>query len=130
MDGAGHDQMTGGRGFDYLVRGAGYGTLRGSAGNDILEGGRGNDLLIGDSGADTFVFKEGDGHDTISDYQVGIDRLMFDDYLLDRPVIRFDNVIVLETALGVVLDFGDRNKITIEGRGLTAEAVADDILLF
>ena len=129
MGGAGHDQITGGRGFDYLVGGAGYDTLRGSAGNDTLEGGRGNDLLIGGSGTDTFIFEEGDGYDTISDYQAGIDRLMIDDDLLDRSVIRFYDDIVRETASGLVLDFGERNKITIEGRGLTAEAVADDIIL-
>lgn len=130
MGGAGHDQMTGGRGFDYLVGGAGYDTLRGSAGNDTLEGGRGNDLLIGGSGADTFVFEKGDGSDTISDYQVGIDRLMVDEDLLGRSVTRFYDDIIQETASGVVLDFGNRDQITIKGQGLTAEAVADDIILF
>lgn len=130
VGGAGYDQMTGGRGFDYLLGGAGNDTLRGSAGNDTLEGGRGDDLLIGGSWADTFVFGEGDGYDTISDYQVGLDRLMIDSDLLPRSVPRFYENVIQETSSGVVLDFGDGNKITIEGRGLTAEAVADDILLY
>lgn len=130
VGGNGNDQISGGAGFDYLLGGTGYDTLRGSAGSDTLEGGRGNDLLIGGSSVDTFVFNEGDGRDTISDYQAGIDRLMIDDDLLERSVTKFYDDIIRETAFGVVLDFGDGDQITIKGRGLTAEAVADDILLF
>lgn len=41
--------------------------LNGGAGNDILEGGIGNDTLNGGAGADTYLFKRGDGQDTIQD---------------------------------------------------------------
>ena len=122
--------MTGGPGADYLIGGLGYDTLRGSAGNDTLDGGWGGDLLVGGAGVDTFVFRESYGADRISDYQVGVDRLMIDDDLLDRSVDEFYDDIIRETPNGVVLDFGDGNKLTVQGRGVTAEAVADDILLF
>lgn len=130
VGGNGNDQMSGGAGSDYLLGGTGYDMLRGSAGSDTLEGGRGNDLLIGGSSADTFIFKEGHDRDTISDYQAGFDRLMIDDDLLERSVTKFYDDIIRETASGVVLDFGDGDQVTIKGRGLTAEAVADNILLF
>ena len=42
--------------------------LWGEDGNDTLEGGPGNDVLIGGAGHDTFVFRPGDGHDTIVDF--------------------------------------------------------------
>ncbi len=52
----GDDELYGGRGDDILD--AGYGDNR-------LVGGQGNDMLMSGWGADTFVFREGDGHDTI-----------------------------------------------------------------
>lgn len=130
IGGAGHDSLLGGDGHDQLAGGAGADTMRGGAGNDTLIGGAGNDLLVGGSGADTFVFHDGGGADRISGYQAGIDRLLIDDALLSRSVPRFLDDHVRETAAGVVITFGDGDRIVIEGRGLTAEAVAEDILLF
>lgn len=130
IGGGGNDQMTGGYGFDFLLGGVGNDTLRGSAGRDTLEGGEGNDLLIGGGGPDTFMFRKGLGADRISDYEAGVDRLLIDDALFGRSVPKFYDDIVRETDFGVVLDFGNGNRIIIEERGLTAEAVADDITLF
>lgn len=45
--------------------------LRGLDGDDILLGGKGNDRLTGGAGSDTFVFKAGDGIDTITDFEPG-----------------------------------------------------------
>ncbi|MEO0374940.1 MAG: hypothetical protein AAF329_10015, partial [Cyanobacteria bacterium P01_A01_bin.17] len=49
-------------------------------GDDILMGVTGNDILVGDNfsggtGSDLFVFGNGDGTDTILDFQVNIDRI-------------------------------------------------------
>jgi Ca2+-binding RTX toxin-like protein len=53
-------------------------TLRGNAGDnilsagdgvDVLAGGRGNDTLTGGLERDTFIFKTGDGHDVITDFE-------------------------------------------------------------
>jgi len=37
--------------------------------NDILNGGTGDDILTGGFGQDSFIFAEGDGNDTITDYE-------------------------------------------------------------
>ncbi|MGE3612046.1 MAG: Ig-like domain-containing protein, partial [Sulfurimonas sp.] len=42
--------------------------IHGFNGTDILSGGKGNDTLKGYQGNDTYIFKRGDGHDTIYDY--------------------------------------------------------------
>ena len=58
----GDDKLYGGRGAD---------TLFGDWGDDELDGGKGDDTLEGSRGADTFVFREGDGNDTIADFGFG-----------------------------------------------------------
>ena len=50
--------------------------IDGGAGNDSLWGGKGNDTLYGGGGADVFVYKKGDGEDTIVDYSPGVDTVM------------------------------------------------------
>lgn len=45
---------------------------------DFIEGGPGNDTLTGGHGHDTFILRAGGGIDSITDYQPGIDRIMFD----------------------------------------------------
>jgi Ca2+-binding RTX toxin-like protein len=62
----GNDTLTGGGANDVLDGGAGADTLNGGAGNDLLDGGTGNDLLDGGLGSDTYLFRRGDGSDTIS----------------------------------------------------------------
>ena len=50
-------------------------TIYGGAGNDTLYGGAGTDTLTGGKGSDTFVYANGDGKDTITDYTEGQDTL-------------------------------------------------------
>ncbi len=76
--GAGNDRIGGKGGNDILFGEEGDDRLWGDAGDDILFGGAGNDVLTGDDnsggkGSDTFVFAVGEGTDTITDFQVGID---------------------------------------------------------
>ena len=71
--GEGNDVLEGGDGNDVLYDVAGYNMLTGGAGNDSLvgtgrfDGGTGNDVIVAhnDGANDTFVFKPGDGRDTI-----------------------------------------------------------------
>ena len=67
--GAGNDEIDGGAGNDYLYGNTGADTLEGGKGDDTLEGGAGNDKLYGGAGADVFVYNNGDGNDTIADYE-------------------------------------------------------------
>ncbi len=71
LGGAGNDTMYGGKGADSLEGGAGADLLYGGAGNDTLWGGAGNDSLYGDAGNDVFIYKPGEGKDTIYDYESG-----------------------------------------------------------
>jgi Ca2+-binding RTX toxin-like protein len=52
--------------------------LVGTRGNDFLDGGAGNDTLTGGAGRDTFVLREHGGHDTVTDFQQGVDKVLFD----------------------------------------------------
>lgn len=63
--------LTGGGGTDVLYGFAGDDILNGGGGNDILTGGTGNDTLTGGGGNDKFVFHNGDGLDTITDFVAG-----------------------------------------------------------
>ena len=45
------------------------------ASDDVIIGGAGDDLLYGGGGSDLFVFEEGDGADTIFDFEDGIDLI-------------------------------------------------------
>ena len=45
--------------------------LIGGGGNDTLTGGIDNDMLTGAAGADDFMFNQGDGQDTIVDFNQG-----------------------------------------------------------
>ncbi|TFF41604.1 retention module-containing protein [Pseudomonas sp. RIT623] len=71
-----NDTLTGNDADNLLNGGAGNDVLKGGAGNDILIGGPGNDTLSGGSGNDSFVWQKGEtGHDTVTDFTPGSDRL-------------------------------------------------------
>ncbi len=74
----GDDIVLGGNGNDIIYGGAGNDTLEGRGGNDVLEGGLNNDILRGGEGDDVYVWKLGDGFDTIYDSS-GSDRIKFGD---------------------------------------------------
>ncbi|MEQ1738789.1 MAG: calcium-binding protein [Methyloglobulus sp.] len=73
--GTGVDVIYGGKGNDLVQGGDDNDTLYGDAGNDTLGGGAGNDSLIGGTGSDTYLFGKGYGLDTISNYDIGVDKL-------------------------------------------------------
>ncbi len=68
----GNDRVTGGSQSDLLVGGAGNDTLLGDGGLDTLWGGTGNDTFTGAGQSDLFVFEDGFGSDTITDFAGGI----------------------------------------------------------
>lgn len=77
--GLGNDSLFGWDGNDSLAGGNDHDRLSGGNGNDTLVGGHGNDVVGGGAGADDFVFSAMaiNGHDHISDFQHGLDRLVF-----------------------------------------------------
>lgn len=69
--GANNDKLYGGSGNDCIKGGSGNDSLWGGTGNDSLWGDAGNDKLYGGEGKDIFIYKPGEGTDTIFDYQSG-----------------------------------------------------------
>ena len=78
--GKGDDRIGGKAGDDQLHGDEGDDEIFGDDGDDLLDGGLGNDILTGDDfsggqGSDTFVLATGEGTDTITDFEVGVDFL-------------------------------------------------------
>ncbi|HEY0288899.1 MAG TPA: retention module-containing protein [Pseudomonas sp.] len=70
------DHLTGDAGHNLLNGGLGNDVLNGMDGDDILIGGPGNNTLTGGLGNDTFQWMAGNtGHDTITDFNFGTDKL-------------------------------------------------------
>ena len=69
--GEGDDVLIGGTGSDWLIGGEGNDLISGGEGDNICDGGAGDDTLTGGKGADTYIFRRGDGADTIYDNGIG-----------------------------------------------------------
>jgi len=67
--GEGDDLIDAGSGDDLVLGGAGNDIIDGGSGDDRIEGGAGDDVVTGGSGHDVFVFAEGFGKDTITDFK-------------------------------------------------------------
>jgi Ca2+-binding RTX toxin-like protein len=121
----GNDVLDGQDGDDYLNGSMDDDVLFGGFGNDTLEGGPQNDTLSGGKGEDTFVFiaPGGEGNDVITDFQVGVDMLMFrasDDLQFNQ--VGSDTIITFE---------GTPGEITLENVSLALlSAHAEHDLLF
>lgn len=99
---AGNDKLIGGAGNDTLLGGAGDDRLHGGRGDDSLHAGMGQDLLTGGRGADRFVFAVGDGRETITDFQDGIDRIQ-----IERGDLVFSDLTIRQSGANTVISFDD-----------------------
>ena len=71
-----NDNLTGDNNSNIITGGLGNDVLNGGGGDDFLIGGLGNNTLTGGSGADTFQWLKGNsGHDVITDFTPGTDKL-------------------------------------------------------
>jgi Ca2+-binding RTX toxin-like protein len=108
------DAVYGGGGNDILDGAAGDDALSGGAGLDTLIGGIGSDRVTGGSGSDTFVFRPGDGDDTIVDFSQGpVFRDKID--LGAFPALTIVDVLARTSQVGAdtVIDFGGSNSLTL-----------------
>ena len=75
----GNDLVHGGQGDDVVSGDGSDDLLYGDLGNDALHGGQGNDQMTGGAGADKFYFLgNAYGNDIVTDFQLGVDKLVFD----------------------------------------------------
>lgn len=105
--GNGEDNVLTGNGAANRLNGAwGDDAIDGGAGDDWLTGHRGDDVLTGGAGRDVFVFRPGDGHDRITDFDVGEDRLGLDAAIARGQVVleqQGDDLLVLLGSMTSVL---------------------------
>ena len=103
LDGAaGNDKLMGGFGNDTLLGGSGNDTLLGGTGNDWLHAGPGQDMLTGGSGGDRFVFGAGDGSNTVTDFQDGIDGIQF-----KSGALNFASLTIAQSGANTVISHND-----------------------
>lgn len=92
----GRDKLLGFAGNDDLFGQAGNDQLFGGDGADRLDGGLGADTVAGGAGRDTFVLHSRSGHDIVTDFQDGIDRIM-----IRTADTRLADLTITEVAAGV-----------------------------
>ena len=97
IGGNGNDNLQGGDKDDIFLPGGGDDMLTGGEGADLLTGGGGNDTLIGGDGVDIFRIGFGAGITAIEDFNLGEDRLQFQQDSL--PQARFGSVDAMRDSL-------------------------------
>ena len=100
---AGGERLYGRGGGDFLDGGAGRDALHGQTGQDELLGGLDDDVMSGGADADQFDFSDGDGDDTILDFQDGTDLIAF----LATTAASFAELDIVDVGGHAVVDYGD-----------------------
>ena len=91
--------------------------LIGGAGNDRIEGGGGADSQSGGPGADAFVFGSLSGSDVITDFEPGLDRLVFEGFGATQITTEL-------LASGLRLNFGTNRVLLRDVYGLGPDDIA------
>lgn len=134
IGGFGNDQVqlgdfgvaNGGTGADTLIGGTGSATLGGGAGADsivaatgggVIIGEIGNDSLAAGAGKDIFIYRQGDGSDSITGFNAAADTLAFDNSILTAQGWTLNDVIARATVTGgnTVINLPDGSTITLAG---------------
>ncbi len=123
----GVSQVRGSNFADIIIGNGSNNILEGQGGNDIITGGQGNDTLTGGADADVFVFGDGFGFDTVTDFHQGdADEI---DLTGVAGVYDFETLETLATQDGAntVIDFGDGNVLTLNNVTLASLTESDFI---
>jgi hypothetical protein len=118
--GTGDDQLVGGSGNDALYGEAGRDQLVGGDGDDLLWGGAGADRLTGGAGADTYALVYNEGADTITDFELGRDRIGL------VGTLDFNQLQLVQTSTSTRIQFGQ--VLLAELVGVTTPLTAADFV--
>ncbi|WP_443216616.1 calcium-binding protein, partial [Rhizobium sp. Leaf341] len=122
------ENLTGSAFNDTLTGNGAANILKGGAGDDRLEGGGGNDTLFGGSGKDTFVFGTSAGAATIGDFEIGIDKILFDNG--GPGTYQADSFTFTTTDAGTLITLVDTHvTVLVAGKILDAAHMSDYFLL-
>ncbi|MEP3845970.1 MAG: calcium-binding protein, partial [Paracoccaceae bacterium] len=116
----GADILSGDAGADVLNGGNGADTLDGGTGVDAINGGNGNDVLTGGAGLDVFIFEDGFGKDTITDFATFNNEDI--DLSAVSEIVDFADLAanhMTQVGSDVVIDDGTGNTITVQGFDLS-----------
>ena len=106
----GDDTLHGNQGDDTLRGGQGADTLYGGKGDDVLWGDLGDDTLNGDLDDDSYLYRHGDGRDTISD-KGGDDQLVCS---VDSAGVKARIVAQVQQGQDLALSFSDGGRVLIK----------------
>ena len=115
------DMLTGGVAGDQLYGGAGADLLNGVAGRDILSDGDGSDTLTGGADADIFVMSADGATDTITDFQLGVDRIDLSEW---GRVYDLTGLTWLVRSDGFALSFGGETLEVQTSNGMALSAAS------
>lgn len=112
-----NDALKGTTGANRLDGGAGGDTLDGQSGDDVLVGGVGDDRLTGGVGNDRFVFGNGVGDDTITDFVAGAGTPDLIDLSANSLLNAFADVLTHSSQSGsdTLIDLGGGDLLTLLG---------------
>ena len=106
LSGSGDDLVHGGAGNDVLIDTSGNDRLFGGRGQDFIWSGTGNDTQGGGAGADTFVFSAGDGRDVVTDFQLGVDKM-----LILGPPSHMSDLTITQTGANTTISFDGETMV-------------------
>ncbi|GAU75501.1 calcium-binding protein [Fusibacter sp. 3D3] len=108
-------------------------TLDGGLGNDQLYGGSGEDTLIGGLGNDTYIYKSGDGNDTIIEENYPRDTILglVNNDVVNLNDINAEDILLLKSGADLLLKFigkpDDSLRISKYFRGMSENGKGNEI---
>jgi len=121
------DVIQGNDGNDTIHGGGGDDVIDGGAGMDIISGDAGNDTLTGCADNDTFLFGQGDGSDTITDFTTG-DLVQISGYDSARSISQSGGNVVVMLSDSDQITFLNTDVATVQA-GLQFATPTDDTLI-
>jgi Ca2+-binding RTX toxin-like protein len=114
--------------MDVLHGTAGNDVLNAGIGDDVLTDGAGRDTLTGGAGADVFIFAADGATDTITDFQVGTDRIDLAGWNNLRSINQLE---MTATATGITITYGDETLIiqSADGQSINPNTLSETDLL-